>query len=557
MTRGRSWLCRRHRAGSVTWRLVVAGTMAVIARTSWAAEPVSTARPARLLILREEGPALVAVELTVEGRSPHEARARAVFNGLPREAEGSLRLISWADFWTQDRDRWLLAAEEPADSDPETLERLTLIYDRDRDGLVDPDERHAWLASDAFLGPAVALAEPPLPTRVVSGCLAWLDQDRDGRLSPAEQTEAGERLRTCDLNGDEWLDPDEVGSRLAGDAGGPWSEIRTGERPLALFWLDEVPRSLASAAIDEAYGLDRANHARLDPPGRELLARLDADQNGRLSTAELTGLNAIEPDWLLVVRWDMRHFLFDPRPESVVVGWIGPRGLASAVPREADARGVDAAAGPAWLRLDVTAPPSPSAALAAARQAFDQADRDQNAYLADGEVSEFAMRWRLVGSRLAAEGEVRWDARLISLLERRWALERATVRLEISRAADPGWTCLDTSGDGRLSLREQSAAASRLAAGDANGDGVLTADELPRPIQLRVVAGQPLAGAERASAGSSAGGPDAPRWFQASDLNRDGDLSPGEFLGTPAQFAALDRDDDGLIDPAEAQPDHD
>jgi hypothetical protein len=37
------------------------------------------------------------------------------------------------------------------------------------------------------------------------------------------------------------------------------------------------------------------------------------------------------------------------------------------------------------------------------------------------------------------------------------------------------------------------------------------------------------------------------------DRNGDGDLSRGEFLGTPDEFAAIDTDGDGLISLAEAE----
>jgi hypothetical protein len=37
------------------------------------------------------------------------------------------------------------------------------------------------------------------------------------------------------------------------------------------------------------------------------------------------------------------------------------------------------------------------------------------------------------------------------------------------------------------------------------------------------------------------------------DRNADGDLSRGEFLGTPAEFDAMDADHDGLISLDEAE----
>ena len=45
----------------------------------------------------------------------------------------------------------------------------------------------------------------------------------------------------------------------------------------------------------------------------------------------------------------------------------------------------------------------------------------------------------------------------------------------------------------------------------------------------------------------------APAWFQKMDHNKDGDLSPREFLGSRADFERIDSDHDGLIDPKEAE----
>jgi len=44
-----------------------------------------------------------------------------------------------------------------------------------------------------------------------------------------------------------------------------------------------------------------------------------------------------------------------------------------------------------------------------------------------------------------------------------------------------------------------------------------------------------------------------PRWFQRMDRNRDGDISPREFLFDPSLFIKLDLDHDQLISPAEAE----
>jgi Ca2+-binding EF-hand superfamily protein len=42
-------------------------------------------------------------------------------------------------------------------------------------------------------------------------------------------------------------------------------------------------------------------------------------------------------------------------------------------------------------------------------------------------------------------------------------------------------------------------------------------------------------------------------WFRKMDRNADGDVSRSEFLGTKAEFDAIDTDKDGLISLEEAE----
>src|SRR5581483_1485747 len=122
----------------------------------------------------------------------------------------------------------------------------------------------------------------------------------------------------------------------------------------------------------------------------------------------------------------------------------------------------------------------------------------------------------------------------------------------------------DVNRDGRLSVREMRGAAALLDKLARAGRDYLTRADIPRSYQLAVRRGP--AGADGGQAAAFAalyGGPGqaqgpaaptaGPAWFRKMDRNRDGDVSPREFLFAEELFRRLDADGDGLISPEEAR----
>jgi Ca2+-binding EF-hand superfamily protein len=192
------------------------------------------------------------------------------------------------------------------------------------------------------------------------------------------------------------------------------------------------------------------------------------------------------------------------------------------------------------------------------RQALAMFDQNKDGYLEKDEIPESLQgqlgRFEAVDAN--DDGKA-YPAEIEAFLAQQQAGLRAQIHAKAADRDDLLFAAIDADHDERLDSRDIESIGQRLAALDANGDGMLTPDELPEVLMIGLARGS-LENADATFAPPPivprGPGANAPRWFTAMDANQDGAISRREFLGTADQFSALDSDGNGLLDAGECAP---
>jgi Ca2+-binding EF-hand superfamily protein len=446
--------------------------------------------------------------------------------------------------------------------------------DANKDGKVSLDEMKAYYRKAGF-GPLQTQPDPEqgMGQVLTDALFKHLDLDHDGKLSAKELAQAGKSLAAADANDDDLITPSELV---------PGLEFGFG-RPVQRPGRDEPPPALSLVNPD-------------DPPDKQvapLLSRYDKDKDGKLSRSEIgfdeatfTALDANKDGQLDAA--ELANWFKQP-PDLELTGPLrGPR-----PPREASALAQFFGAREKEPPVEVVAPGGRAPALAASlragddgallltagatrvefakerasddnvnnvrgffRERFHLALRDKKTYLEKKEAARDPFLKGLFplldrdGDGKATEEELNAFLDLLS---------RGATSFTVVVIGDRGaclFELLDTNGDRHLSLRELQAAWQSVAAWDANKDGSLARDEVPRHLRVTLCAGMPgrarfLGDDEeppRPRAAKAAG----PLWFRRMDVNGDGDISRREWLGSEEDFRRIDSDGDGLISVEEA-----
>ena len=495
------------------------------------------------------------------------------FRGFDRDRDGSLNGFEvqyiFSDLSLAQLVQTGFYAPNPANLP--TLDKLDL----DRDRRISFDEFAAYYrnAANRAMQAFPPADEAPANARTTEALFKLMDQNGDEKLTRDEVRAVEKLLATRDADEDECLSIQELVGNSGNDprfriplqVNGQPAPQRVPQN-VAVFELDRIPGTLTQRVIKEYdkngdFELTRAECGFDDGT----FARLDADGNGKLTGEELdawrTGSADLEATLSLAVRTVDCQVTITTHKKQ-----LADRGFTAKV---VESGRVVVRHGRQPIEFWAFAPV----------RSNDRGNRLKQTYGALFQQLAGAKGYieekDFTGSNIIQYQQIRVivdpadfnsDGRLTrEEFDKYFDLQQPFVDVGIGLApavqTPTLFQLLDENRDGRLGVRELRSAWSRLIALEPAGlDGnteIVTRRAIQPAVSLRLSRTLDRGLISQQVAFPN---PDAvrvpqkgPQWFRKMDRNADGDVSRPEFLGTRAEFDAIDRDNDGLISLKEAE----
>jgi len=481
-------------------------------------EAVPEAPAERVAVLTPGGPVLIDVRLTIDAQPQGAGLQRLVQKVLAAADKNGDGRPTWQEL-VDNRDALADQMQNDSGGASRLLAEWTEKHDVNRDGRVQAEEAASWLGrgenrtARAFaLRTSRAFAPDP---RATSRLWPLLDADRDGRLSAAELDGAAAQLWLRDADDDRVIAPSELaslrdqldasmGMPMERRGGGGSASARIGALHLEpksdLERVDYILKDMYAPLQD----LAPSSFAALPA----LFEQLDADGDKWLGQDEMTNLRTVPAHIVLDVMFD-RAATRQGKPPKLAVRCHGDE-VADPVATAADRLVLKVGSTRLVAAAQDLLPPAPT---------DGRPERDPEAFAGEAPL-----------------------------------LAETQVRLVVHDQSDALFDELDANADGRLGEREIATARARLLRYDANGDEQLSPDETPYEMIVAFVRGESMNEESFTTPPSRGMAPTgaAPEWFTFADLNRDGDVSGREFVGSVERFGALDANSDGFVSIDEA-----
>jgi len=542
--------------------------------------PVPTFGTERIVLLAPLNPIIIDLQLSIDGRPHTEALDRLVDDVLKlADTDGDGRTM-WKELCASKRIKYGQygnLAIENENGEKQVIDR----YDIARDGVVDRTELPRFLTRNAGASRPFSI-RGTLDHRDLNrrGAPTWrvIDADDDGVISKEEWAAAQARLAGRDNDDDEILLVSDLNPRLFNPDPEMMAERRRRGPEATRLLGPHADWNSVQRALEREYGGGRTLVPGCFPLTPELYEQLDANKDGRLRRDEYLALNDVPPHVIIAAEFGKREAAkaeeqaegkeaeSSDEDETPAAGPNQPRlrvvQIASVLAEGGSGSGV--AEQPGRLTLSaggtlITFFTNDTVARddfsARAKQTLAQLDQNKDGYLEKSEVPESlqGQLGRFEAVDTDEDGKA-YPHEIEAFLAQQQAGLRAQIHARATDSEDALFAALDTDHDERLDGRELEGAGLRLAALDKNRDGQVTSDELPEVLLIGLARGSlENADATFAPPPVIARAPDgqAPRWFTAMDANQDGAISRREFLGSPEQFAQLDKDGNGLLEVSE------
>jgi Ca2+-binding EF-hand superfamily protein len=555
--------------------------------------PGNSAAPARgesdlqkIVYLSDRGPIVIDLHLRIDGRSFRTAYS-----------EFMARLFEYLD---RDRDGVLSKTEVHGAPPPAILSGPNTFFggrmggpaklDADGDGKVTRDELTTFYRNNGL--PPFGISSSPRQSGVVflnaaSGRLGnssgsadalnkrlfeLLDANKDGKLSRDELKKAPDILAKLDENEDELITSSELQGQGGGSSDGEYlvaldpagGMAVTSPRPFQVVSDKPSDDALAQRLL-ERYGAKGARTLTRKQLGMSepAFSQLDRDENGVLDARELAQVGQQPGESAFLVRLgkrtDKEPIVEMTRSSKRVNAKATEKGVTLEVDNvQIEFRGPDEMSENVLVNFD-------------ARQQyitqFRMADKDNNSYLdkAEAEKSGF---FRATFALMDRDGDgMLFEKEMLAYVDQveklRKQASRSCLALTVVDQGKGLFEMIDGGGDGRLSVREIRQMVKLIDTLDRDGDKALTLTEVPRRYKGSFDLGSSVSGNTGARAFAVRLVGEIPRpapplakgplWFRKMDRNRDGDVSPREWLGTEQEFKKIDTDNDGLISLDEAE----
>jgi Ca2+-binding EF-hand superfamily protein len=529
-----------------------------------AAEPPAPAEPEviphaeRFLLMAQGGPILVEATLRIDGRPLREAMAHLVDVLLKDADTDGDGVPTWEEVINSPGFKSGRYGNVEANSETETA-RMVRLYDVNKNGIVDREEVPRFLTRNAGGSRPFALSSSNQYrgyNQFDSPTLRLLDVNGDGRLDADEIAAAAVRLRSRDADTDDILLPADLADAALDTTPGQMPGRRRAA-PDAAYAIDgQTQWEAILYSLGELYAYGGGLDADSFPARPGLFKKLDANADGAVDRDELRRLAQIEPHLRLDVQfgqWSEEPEGEERRGPKLQLVWLADE-------LQVDAASIFAADARIALQLPDTelvffANDAAGVDYRAQAQAqIAMYDANSDGYLVAEEIPDGLPGIATSFEALDADedGKLYLDE-LTGYLQQRAGAALTQIRARAADQTDALFAALDADNDGRLETRELDRAPEFLAALDADGDGIVASSELPGAMAVGFVRGDPQQGDSLFVMPAAPGGEiEAPAWFRQMDFNGDGEISAGEFLGDPDDFAALDADGDGYLTPAEA-----